>query len=68
MADRELMSRLTKLGFPMFQPDEEFDVNKTLADVITSNDMRLWEGFPVLLANAIESYQFDPELQSLVVR
>jgi len=61
MTDRKLLTNLSKLGFPMFEPSEELDVNETLADVVKSLDTRLWEGFPVLLANAAESYQFMPE-------
>lgn len=61
MADSKLLSNLSKLGFPMFEPNEELDVNETLAEVVKSDDIRLWEGFPVLLANAAESYQFTPE-------
>jgi len=61
MTDRKLLTSLSKLGFPMFEPSEEVDVNETLAKVVTSHDTRLWEGFPVLLANAAESYQFTPE-------
>lgn len=62
MTDQELLNNLSKLGFPMFEPSEEPDVNETLAAVVKSNDTRLWEGFPVLLANASESYQFTTEL------
>lgn len=54
----KLLRKLSMLGFPMFEPSEELDVNETLAEVVKSNDTRLWEGFPVLLANAGESYQF----------
>jgi hypothetical protein len=61
MTDRKLLTSLTKLGLPMFEPSEELDVNGTLAEVVRSHDTRLWEGFPVLLANATESYQFAPE-------
>ena len=61
MTDTKLLSSLSKLGFPMFEPSEELDVNETLAKVVKGHDMRLWEGFPVLLANAAESYQFIPE-------
>lgn len=46
----------------MFEPDETPDVNKTLADAVKSNDTRLWEGFPVILANAATNYQFSPDL------
>lgn len=62
MADDKFLKSLSKLGFPMFEPNEELDVNETLAEVVKSNDTRLWEGFPVLLANAGESYQFASEL------
>ncbi len=58
MTDKKLLSSLSRLGFPMFEPSEALDVNETLADVVKSQDTRLWEGFPVLLANAAESYQF----------
>jgi len=58
MADDKFLKSLSKLGFPMFEPSEEQDVNETLAEVVKSDDTRLWEGFPVLLVNAGESYQF----------
>jgi hypothetical protein len=61
MTDRKLLTSLSKLGFQMFETSEEPDVNETLAEVVKSHDTRLWEGFPVLLANAAESYQFTPE-------
>ena len=61
MTDRKLSSSLSKLGFPMFEVSEELDVNETLAEVVTTHDTRLWEGFPVLLANASENYQFTLE-------
>lgn len=60
MTDKKLMASLSKLGFPVFEPEEQLDVNETLAAVVKSNDTRLWEGFPVLLANAAEGYQFAP--------
>ena len=61
MTDRKLLTSLSKLGFQMFETSEEPDVNETLAEVVKSHDTRLWEGFPVLLARAGESYQFTPE-------
>jgi hypothetical protein len=62
MVDQKLLSSLSRLGFPMFEPVEQLDVNETLAAVVKSDDRRLWEGFPVLLANAAETYQFAPGL------
>jgi hypothetical protein len=61
MTDSKLLANLSKLGLPMFEPTEELDVNETLAEVVKSHDTRLWEGFPVLLANAAEKYQFAQE-------
>ncbi len=61
MTDDKFLKSLSKLGFPMFEPSEELDVNETLAEVVKSGDTRLWEGFPVLLANAGEGYQFASE-------
>ncbi len=46
----------------MLEPVEQLDVNETLAEVVKSDDMRLWEGFPVLLANAADTYQFAPDI------
>ena len=62
MADDKFLKSLSKLGFPMFEPSEELDVNETLAEVVKSDDTRLWEGFPVLLANAGESCRFSSDL------
>jgi len=62
MANDKLLKTLSRLGLPMFEPSEELDVNATLAEVVTSRDLRLWESFPVLLANASENYRFAPEM------
>ena len=61
MSDRKLLRSLSKLGLSMFEPSEELNINDTLATVVKSHDTRLWEGFPVLLANATDRYQFVPE-------
>lgn len=59
MVNKELLENLSRLGFSLMETKEDFDVNKTLADVVKSKDTRLWEGFPVLLANAAQEYSFD---------
>lgn len=46
----DLYRKLSKLGLPFFET--EVDVNETIAQVVMSKSNRLWEGFPVLLANA----------------
>ena len=59
MSDKTLLERLARLGLPLMETGEEFDVNQTLAEVVKSRDTRLWEGFPVLLVNAARHYRFE---------
>lgn len=59
MKDKSLVERLSKLGFPLLETEEALDANATLADVVRSRDLRLWEGFPVVLANSTERGLFD---------
>lgn len=59
MENKDLLKRLSNLGFPLFETDADFDVNGTLAEVVRSKNMRLWEGFPVLLVNANKKGGFD---------
>ena len=61
MTNPKLLNSLARLGFPLFEPPEALDVNATLAEAVKSDDPRLWEGFPVLLANAVDNFQFSPE-------
>jgi hypothetical protein len=57
--NENLLKRLSRLGYPLFESEEALDANATLADVVKSKDPRLWEGFPVLLANSAEKGLFD---------
>ncbi|MDD5174737.1 MAG: hypothetical protein PHV48_07955 [Candidatus Omnitrophica bacterium] len=59
MKDKDLLKRLRKLGFPLFETKEAEDANLTLADVVQSKDLRFWEGFPVVLATSAEKGLFD---------
>ncbi|MDP8230703.1 MAG: hypothetical protein P9L93_06340 [Candidatus Gorgyraea atricola] len=59
MVDKSLLRRLNKLGFPLFETEEVQDANATLAEVVQSKDLRLWEGFSLLLANSAEKGLFD---------
>lgn len=61
MVKKELFDNLNRLGFPLVETEQEFDANATLAEVVESYDARLWEGFPVLLANTAKDYTFDYE-------
>ena len=59
MKDKNLLKRLRKLGFPLFETEEAEDANLTLADVVRSRDLRFWEGFPVVLATSANNGLFD---------
>lgn len=61
MKNRELLKEISKLGFSLFEKEEQVDVNKVLYDVVKSQEIRLLEGFPVMLINAVESGKFDYE-------
>lgn len=59
MVNKELLENVSKLGVPLFVPEEEVDVNETLADAFKSKDVRLLENFPALLAQASQRSGFD---------
>lgn len=61
MNNRDLFARLGELGFDLFQGGPDYDANSTLADVVKSHDPRLWDGFPVVLANSSEKGLFNYE-------
>ena len=61
MDKSQLLKKAKALGYPMFEVEESIDVNATLAEVTVSGDKRLWEGFPVMLANSLEKGLFDYE-------
>ena len=50
---------MNRLGYPLLEIANSFDVNKTLADVVNSGNSRYLEGFPVLLANASKESNFS---------
>ncbi|MFH0948167.1 MAG: hypothetical protein V1833_04120 [Elusimicrobiota bacterium] len=54
-----LTESLNQLGFPVMKKEEKLDANAVLADVVKSKDMRMWDGFPVMLANALKKGLFD---------
>ena len=70
MVNNKLFEELDRLGFSLMEPKEDFNANKTLAEVVKSKDTRLWEAFPVLLANAAQEYSFDNDqiLKNLIKR
>lgn len=62
MKSNNLFKRLSMLGFPLFETEDSQDANATLADMVKSKDLRLWEGFPVVLANSAEKGLFNYEM------
>ena len=67
MGNRKLLEEAGNLGFNLFEKEEPIDTNKILYNVITSEDIRLLEGFPIMLANAIElgGFHYDEILNKL---
>ena len=61
MTKKPLFERLSQLGLPLLETSGDFDVNQTLAEVVKSEDARLWEGFSVLLVNAANDFRFAYE-------
>ncbi len=59
MKNDTLFKRVGALGLPLFDAEEDYDANLTLADMVKSKELRLWEGFPVVLANSAERGLFD---------
>lgn len=59
MKKKELLMKLKSMGYPLFETEEYSDVNETLAEVVKSRDPRLWEGFPLLLADTLEKNLYD---------
>lgn len=58
MDNKELLKAAAELGFPLLEA-EESDLNNVLAEVVKSRNVRLWEGFPVLLRNVWELGNLD---------
>jgi hypothetical protein len=59
MKNNNLLKRVSALGFPLFDVEVDQSANLTLADMVKSRDLRLWEGFPVVLANSAERGLFN---------
>ncbi|MEK6715294.1 MAG: hypothetical protein AABY43_04540 [Candidatus Omnitrophota bacterium] len=61
MKNEALLKKVEMMGYPLFKKDEDVDVNTTLARVVVNRDLRLWEGFPLLLVNAAKDGLFEYE-------
>ena len=54
-----LLKRLEELGYPLQEIDIPIDENEILAEVIKTQEPRLWEGFPILLARLLDTNKID---------
>ncbi len=68
MEKDNLLKRLGALGFPLLEIEESQNANLTLADMVKSQDLRLWEGFPVVLANSAEKGLFDYDMAGKYIK
>jgi hypothetical protein len=59
MEKQVLLKQLSALGFPLVEAEHSPNANLALPAVVKSKDPRLWEGFPVVLANAHQKELFD---------
>lgn len=68
MENKQLLDNMSRLGYPLLDPQVGFDGYATLAEVVRSDKWRYWEGFPVLLINVAkgESFEYTKVEASLV--
>lgn len=59
-----LLKNLKLMGYPLFEIDENPDGNSILAEIAKTSDPRLWEGFPLVLANCLKEGIFDYNITS----
>ncbi len=57
MEKEKLLRMINELGYPLFEIS--INANEVLAGVVKSRDPRLWQGFPVVLANMLKNKWFD---------
>ncbi len=59
MENNDLFKRASALGFPLLGTQENQNADLTLTDMAKSRQLRLWEGFPVVLAYSAEKGLFS---------
>lgn len=59
MENKDLLQRLNRLGFPLFDVNYDLQVNETISDLVKSEDTRLWEGFSIVFAHANKNPAFN---------
>jgi hypothetical protein len=59
--NKELLKKAAALGFTLLENQNEADANQTLAELAKSWELRMWDGFPVVLATSAEKGLFNYE-------
>ncbi len=61
-SQKELLAALSQFGYPLIEPETKTNPNELLAALVESEDSRLLEGFPVVLAECLNrrESEFDP--------
>lgn len=59
MENKRLLEELGHLGYPLLLEASQPDAQSALLEMAKSKNLRLWEGFPVVLANAGEKGLLD---------
>ncbi len=59
MNKNELLDNLDRLGFSLMGAKGDVDINKTLEEIVRIQDLRLWEGFPIILAKVSSERTVD---------
>jgi len=56
------MAALARMGYPLLEPDKQEDPHEVLAALVQTDDVRLLEGFPVVLAHCLkENFKLNVE-------
>ncbi len=67
MKNKELYKKLSEFGLPLFEVEESVDARSMLVQIVQSSDLRLWEGFAVVLANLNQQKLFKySEVQGML--
>jgi hypothetical protein len=59
MNDKNFNEELNRLGYPLFYTEKTAEADSVLAQMVQSQEQRLWEGLPVVLANSFERGLLD---------
>lgn len=64
-SNKELLAALSQFGYPTLEPNTWFDPNHILTQLVKTDDVRLMEGFPVVLANVLSQSESKVDLRQV---